>query len=209
MSRLPFAFLSLMWAVLVTADASSQPAVQADRVRDLIARGQELEQRGDPTSAIAFYRDAVAARPRDARGYGALGACYLALAEWARAREVFEAGTAAAPREAGLWWGLFEAQRQLDKPEEAQRALRALLALAPHDERALRALVELSTEVGAFAVALAATRTLVSLAHEGPERSALMLQARALELILGAAERTRAHPCPAGSAVLSALARCP
>ena len=209
MSRRLLVFVSVVWVVLVTADAGARAQVQADRVRDLIARGHDLEQRGDPTSAIAFYRDAVAAGPRDPRGYGALGACYLALEEWSRAREVFEAGIAAAGRDAELWWGLFEAQQKLGKPEAALRALRELLARAPLDERALRALVELSGELGAFHAALAATRTLVSLTHEGPELASLKLRARALELILGAAERTRARPCQDGSAVLSALARCP
>jgi tetratricopeptide (TPR) repeat protein len=206
-----FLFGCCLATQLTAGTALAQPTSYADRVHELVARGKDFEQRGDPTTAIAYYRDAVAAGPRDPRGYVALGFCYLALSEWARAGEVFEAGTSASARfDEQLSWGLFEAQRSLGNRREALRALRNILAAEPDSVPALTALAELASELGLWMSALAATRALATQASTDDERSAdsWKLRERALELILAASERVRAQPCPGASAVLSALGRC-
>lgn len=201
--------------------AQARPTSHVDRVADLLARGRAFEERGDPTTALAFYRDAVAAGPRDARGYAALGFAYLSLSEWARAREVFEAGTGAVANSEELWWGLFEAHRlparapegalrQLGATPEAMRALQMALEINPASVRALSAFAEMASEAGAWTSALAAARALASLSasEDESEASRSRLRVRALELLVGSSERVRVHPCPASSAVLSALGRC-
>jgi tetratricopeptide (TPR) repeat protein len=206
-----FLFCCCLATQLTIGTALAQPASYADRVGELLARGLDFEHRGDPTTAIAYYRDAVAAGPRDPRGYVALGFCYLALSEWARAREVFEAGTSATAHfDEQLSWGLFEAQRSLGNRTEALRALRNILAADPDSVPALTALADLASELGLWMSALAATRVLATQASSQDERSpeSWKLRERALELILGASERARAQPCPGASAVLSALGRC-
>jgi tetratricopeptide (TPR) repeat protein len=210
------ALLVLLGFVLsagAAAQAGSDPSRRADRVGELIARGRAFEQRGDPSTATGYFRDAISSGPRDPRGYRALGESYLALREWARALEVFEAGVQAAPGAPELWLGLSRSARALDRPLRALEALRAALARQPDAPETLAALAELGAELGLWSSALASTRALLALAERRPDESLdmarLKLNVRALELVLGSAERARHHPCPGASAVVSALARCP
>jgi tetratricopeptide (TPR) repeat protein len=215
--------------------ARAEPPSAAERAERLIAQGAALERAGDPTSAVAFYRDAVAAAPRDPRGYMALGSAYLALEETARAHEAFELGTRASTGSEALWLGLAEAQQRSRQDEGARATLRALLAQFPDSSAGLERLYALSSSAGRWLEALAATRALARLAEaradarsRGAERSArtsdsravsapqtaeresseLRTRAHALERLLGAAERVHARTCPAPSAVLAALGRC-
>ncbi|MFT3922402.1 MAG: tetratricopeptide repeat protein [Myxococcales bacterium] len=198
---------------VLASGVSAQPApAHADRVGELVARGLAYEQRGDPSSALGFFRDAVTAGPRDERGYAALGAGYLALSEWSRAQETFEAGVRAVPSSEKLWFGLYESERNMNRSPRALAALRAARSAQPSSVRVLTALADLASELGLWSDALAATRTLAALAVTRPnelDANTWRLRTRALELILGSSERVHHQTCPAATAVLSALGRCP
>jgi tetratricopeptide (TPR) repeat protein len=212
MLRLTILGLLVQFVLVPRLQAEPSDAHPRQRVEALIARGALLERRGDASSAIAYYRDAIAAAPRDARGYLALGHLYLDLDEAGRALEVFEAGTRAQGADEALWLGLYEAQSRAGQSSRALVTLRELLAFRADSVRALAELSRRGAESGHWIEALAATRALLaaqpSEAHATEEFRALELRARALELLLGGDERVRAGQCPASSAVLSALRRC-
>jgi tetratricopeptide (TPR) repeat protein len=196
--------------------ARSDPRL--DRAARLVARGRVLREGGDTISALAYFRDAIAAAPRRAEGYEALGELYLALDEPVRAIEVYEAGARWAVRGEALWLGLAAALHKLGQDERALDALRRLHALDPGSRAGLVALAEASEARGSFVEALAARRALVALLAAEPKSDALAAEladqnarVRALSYLLGAADRVRTRTiCKAEhSLVRRALAHCP
>jgi tetratricopeptide (TPR) repeat protein len=218
-----------------SARAAAQPSartVQAERVAWMIAHGDAAQRAGNAIAALSYYRDAISAAPRKSEGYVALGSMYLTLDEPLRALEVFEVGTRAAASDEALWLGLAETLRKLGQDERALDALRHLRALTP-SPRGLAALAEALAARGSFVEALAARRALVeqlvnASSADAPagepsaqdaaapdlaaELRAQRAQVRALELLLGSADRVRARDVcsePGASVLLRALARCP
>jgi tetratricopeptide (TPR) repeat protein len=193
----------------------------SERVARMVARGQRLREAGDTLSALAYFRDAISAAPRRPEGYAALGELYLAIDEPARALEVFETGTRnvtarSAEESEALWLGLASTLRALGQHERALGALRTLRQLAPAARGGLEALADATEARGSFVEALATRRALVALlaAGEPEERDALLAQrarVRALEVLLGGAERVRRRgACLEDLGVVRrALARCP
>jgi tetratricopeptide (TPR) repeat protein len=213
----------LLIAPVLSAPVSAQPNSTVDRVARYIQRGDAHRAVGDTVSALAFYRDAIAVAPRRSEGYAALGAMYLEIGEPARALEVYEAGVASAHGGEALWLGYARTLEKLGQPGRALDALRRWLEVEPRSRGGLRALADAAERRGAFAEALAARRALLDqLAESGArsgesgelarETASERAQVRALERILGAAERVRSREaCEAEepSNVARALARCP
>jgi cytochrome c-type biogenesis protein CcmH/NrfG len=207
---------------LLAAPSHGQPSTtfeRVDRVARAIERGDAHRKIGDAVSALAFYRDAITIAPRRFEGYAALGAMYLSLGEPARALEVYENGVRSAAGGEALWLGYATTLEQVGQPERARAALRHFVTLEPSARAALRALAEAAARHGAFVEALGARRALVdqlerATLHRPELRDELTLeraQVRALERILGAAERVRSRErCDEQHAqVARALAHCP
>lgn len=190
---------TLMVAFAVTARA--EPPF--DRAGRLIERGHAAASVGDALSALGYYRDAISAAPRRDDGYIALGELYLQLGEPARALEVLLAGARWTVRGEALWLGVYAAYAALHDEDKALEALRQLRRVEPASRRGLTALAEQAERRGLFIEALAARRSLAALDGESAQRT----QVRALEVLLGPADRARARSCT-GSAVDRALARC-
>lgn len=224
MSRVVLLVLSLLISGLARAQPSSdlaprRAAAPFDRTSRLLARGQLLRDAGDSISALAYFRDAVAAAPREPQGYVALGSLYLELDEPLRALEVFETGARLAQRGEGLWLGLARTLQKLGQDARALEALRTLRSTDPTGRAGLTALAEATESRGSFIEALGARRALLALlAGEPPgdDREAMLneqrARVRALELLIGGAERVRARSvCNTGepSPVRRALAACP
>lgn len=211
----------LLSALLVVSVAHAQPNARVDRVARAIARGDAHREAGDTISAVTFYREAIAVGPRRSDGYAALGALYLSLGEPARALEVYEAGTRAGVHGEALWLGYAETFEALGKPARALDTLRRWLALEPGSLAGLRALAEAAERRGAFVEALAARRALLDRLRTSPfaqdpaqQRLAATeaAQVRALELLLGGAERIRGRTLcddPSSGEVARGLAHCP
>ncbi|MDB4988365.1 MAG: hypothetical protein JWN04_3543 [Myxococcaceae bacterium] len=212
----------ICWCGLVRG-ALAQPSardVQNERVARLLARGEALREAGNAVSAVAYFRDAINAAPRRSEGYLALGQLYLQLDEPVRALEVFEVATrAAADHSEALWLGLAAALSKLGQEERALGTLRQLVQQRP-TPLGLRALAAAAEARGLFLEALSARRALVdALLPAGHESDAARDelatergQVRALELLLGAADRVRDRSLcgePDASAITRALARCP
>jgi tetratricopeptide (TPR) repeat protein len=209
---------ALIASPLITPDQACAlpPALrEIDRVERLIARGTALQLTGDNVSALAFFRDAVSAGPRDPRGYDALGRAYLALSEPGRAQEAFEAGVQATGGNEALWLGLFAAHRAAGQPERALVTIRRLVVSNPELVSAKEMLLDTAMALGRWVEALAAARSLLDMAQERGSLSLssadLNLRVRALEKLLGAAERVRSQAACAGdeAAVRRALGYCP
>lgn len=214
--------LALICATLLASGSHAQPAAtfeRVDRVARAIERGDAHRKIGDAVSALAFYRDAITIAPRRFEGYAALGAMYLSLGEPSRALEVFENGVRSAAGGESLWLGYAATLEQLGQAERARAALRHFVSLEPTARGALRALAEAAARHGAFVEALGARRALVdqlerATLHRPELRDELALeraQVRALERLLGAAERVRSRErCEEEHAqVARALAHCP
>lgn len=216
---------SVALAALVTLSvlhpqATAQPNATVDRVARLVERGDAHRAIGDAVSALAFYREAISVAPRRSEGYAALGGMYLELGEPARALEVYEAGVRAAGSGEALWLGYARTLERLGHAERALEALRRWVDVEPSSQRGLRALAEAAERRGAYAEALAARRALLDQLTDGgrrergnePDVAAERAQVRALERMLGSAERVRtAHTCATAEAsdIARALARCP
>lgn len=195
-----------------TAASERRWAPRVDRVSQLLARGDAARARGDSLSALGYFRDAVAAAPRRGEGYVALGSYYLELDEPLRALEVFQVGVRSAAPSQALWLGLSRAQRAVGNTRAALDALRALRDGEPSSLAGLRALASLCEEQGAFLEALSARRALLDQLSDEAERANERAHVRALEHLLGQAERVRRRAvCDEGEPdlVLHALARCP
>jgi tetratricopeptide (TPR) repeat protein len=209
--------LALGCTLTLTGAVQAQEGAQrgGDRVTRLLARGQASARAGDTLSALGYYRDAISAGPRRSEGYVALGELYLTLEEPVRALEVFEAGVRASQGGEPLYLGLAATLQQLGQTERALDVLRRLRGLSP-SALGLRRLAEAAEARGAFVEALATRRALLEqlTARAEPadqtEQAAERAQVRALELLLGSADRVRARSaCSADSLVQRALARCP
>jgi tetratricopeptide (TPR) repeat protein len=210
---------AVICGVVCAPRAHAQPEYAQSRAARLIARGQLLQEGGDTISALAYFRDAISAAPRQASGYVALGALYRELNEPQRALEVYEAGSRWAGRDEALWLGLAATLQALGQHERALTALRQLHALDPGARAGLAALADATEARGSFVEALAARRALADLLSREPTSEAVTAalteqraRVRALSYLLGGAERVRGKPACAPeqvSVVRRALARCP
>ncbi|MET0343245.1 MAG: hypothetical protein ABW252_19710 [Polyangiales bacterium] len=205
--------LFVLGLVTLGARADAQPA-SADRVARLVARGDAQRAYGDSISAVRTYRDAIAAGPRRGEGYVALGALYRALDEPSRAREVYEAARRAQVHSEPLVLAYADTLARMDAPLDALRVLRDQVRAEPDALASLEALAALAEARGAYVEALAARRGALAVrTRQGEvELAEPRTRVRALERLLGPAERVRAQlQCadPATSDVLRALARCP
>lgn len=213
------AAIVLLVSLLSLPGVAAQPQADipaADRVLRLIARGDQRAAMGDAIGALGYYRDAIAAGPRRSEGYLALGNYHLALAEPARALDVFEAAARAEVHAAPLVIAHAETLQKVGRPERALSLLRRLVQHEPGSEAAFAALAQATEGRGLFVEALAARRVLYTLIVQGggaPERAReSATQVRALERLLGDAEHVRARTrCDDATAteITRALARCP
>jgi len=199
-----------LFASIATAHAQPAGRTPSPRAARLIEAGQAYLASGDRGSAIAYFRDAIAADPRAAAAYEGLGECYRGRGSYDDARRAYEAGLARMPDSAPLWLGLartFEAQGALD---EAARALRSLLARDPDHLEALSLRAELARRRGAWSEALTAYRALLSHASALPAER--VTEARryeaALRLLARPLDPVSAPRACAGTPLRRALARC-
>ena len=205
--------LSLVLALVFSVQAHAQSAPTLDRMALLIERGHARRAAGDVIGALGLYRDAISVAPRRSAGYVALGELYLALSEPSRALEVFESGARAAGDGEALWIGLARARDAMGKHDEARDALRTLRVRAPDAPAALSALAEAAEARGAFVEALSVRRALLArLDADAPAYTEARARVRALERLVGAADRVRGGAVckdPRVGAVRHALAGCP
>lgn len=207
--RLAFALsLLLSSAAVAHAQPASRPA--SARAARLIRAGEAYLAAGDRGSAIAYFRDAIAADPLAGRAYERLGECYRGRGSLAEARRVYETGLARLPGHAPLWLGLARTLEAQGALSEAARAVRSLLARDPEHLEGLQLRAELARRRGAWSEALGATRALLSNASALPPEQ--VSDARRYE----AALRILARPLDPASApracdlspLRRALARC-
>lgn len=205
--------LLLIVSLALAYPALAQNVAPLDRMTLLIERGDGRKRAGDVIGALGLYRDAISAAPRKSAGYVALGQLYLALDEAGRALEVFESGARAAGDGEAIWLGLAKARTALGRHDEARAALRSLRERAGDSPEALTALAEAAEARGAFVEALSLRRALLTrIAAEAPEQAEARARVRALERLIGAADRVRglgACRDPEPSVVRRALAACP
>src|SRR5690606_4072657 len=101
---------ALLAIVLLAAapSAAQQPAERpiSPRAARLVELGEGFLAAGDRGSAVAYFRDAIAADPMAARAYAGLGEVYRQRREHEEARRVYEIGLARLPGSARLWLGL-------------------------------------------------------------------------------------------------------
>jgi hypothetical protein len=157
----------------------------------------------------------VTRAPRDPRSYVALGRGYLAVKEPAHAREAFESGLRHTNGSVELSLGMVEVYEQLGQTQRALETVR-LLARGAHDTLQVNETrAGLAERRGAFTEALAARRARrAQLCAQGESaREACELErtrVRALQLLLGQAERLGSAHCAARaeSIVLAQLLGC-
>lgn len=197
----------LLLAHAAPADAQRPISPRAARaIRD----GEAYLAAGDRGSAIAFFRDAIAADPLAERAYERLGECYVQRGQLAEARLVYETGLARIPDSAPLWLGLARTLDAQGALADAARAIRSLLARDPDHLEALQMRADLARRRGAWLEALTAYRALVARASQlTPERAeeARRYEA-ALRLLASPLDPVSAPRSCEGSPLRRALARC-
>ena len=195
-------------AISMAAIAAAQPrGAQSARAAEMVRMGQAHLAAGDRASAIAYFRDAVAADPRMGPAYAGLGAAYRARGSLLDSRAALEAGLRRAPDHPPIYLELAATLLELSQPGEASGALRALLERDPRNVEALTRMADLARRRGAWGEALAIERRLIALAGEGlvsEERAAGAARyEQALGLLATPLDPTRSR-C-AASAVRAAL----
>ena len=192
-------------------DAPDQPF--AERVR---AWREAPEQIG-PAEAAAVIEDIVKSRPTDAEAHTQLGRARLAGGDAFGAVRALERATQLEPKAASRWADLGRALLAMEPPaaEEAERALRRALGLAPGDPNARYWLGHALVARGDIAAGVAEWRALAAgLPADDPRRGALAAEiaaaqapptASAIEgMVEGLAARLKAQPDdPAGWARLA------
>lgn len=194
----------------VTSSAALAQPSPSNRAARLIALGEAHLAAGDRGSAIAYFRDAIAADPRAVRAYEGLGECYRTRGSYDDARRAYEAGLSRVPDAASLWLGLaqtFEAQGALDR---AAAALRTLSAHHPDHLEALLLRAELARRRGAWSEALAVHRALLERADALSPAVVRQLSRyeAALRLLARPLDPVSAPRACTMSALRKALARC-
>lgn len=132
--------LRLRWAGALADAGSGETAEREARIllerapghpESLRVLGLALHlQRRDP-EAVACLRRAVAARPRDARAHGHLGAALLETGDFPAAEAALRAALALEPAAAESWYSLGAALDHMRRYEEAADAYREALRLRP------------------------------------------------------------------------------
>lgn len=184
-----------------------------ERAARLIQRGDQLRAAGDSVSALAFYRDAISAAPRDVNGYLALGRAYSEVSELSRAIEVFQVGVRYAGEHTELLLAWIAAYERNGAPSEALTLSRALAFAHANEPRLAAEHARLCAQLGRFGEALAARRSEARWRRrlgdtEGYEQA--RAQARALELLVASSDRVAAssHCRELQSSIRRALAHC-
>ncbi len=197
-----------------SASAQGDPSGRSARAARLRSMGQAYVAAGDPGSAMAYFRDAIAADPRDAESHVLLGRIYLDRQRLEDGLHVLSAGLAVRPDYGPLWRALAEGYQAQGDLGRAGAALRELTLRLPGDWEGHLARAELSRRRRAHAEALGSYRALVALAAEGaPVPSAAVAEARryaaALEVLLREVDPvTGPDRCRDASPVRRALAGC-
>jgi tetratricopeptide (TPR) repeat protein len=126
--------------VLAASAALAQPAPSYD---DAMKEGRAANARKDAAAAVAAFRRAVAARPRDARALSELSAAALVAGDFAAAKDAAEQSVAAALDDdpklaAASYYNLGRADEGLGDTEGARRAYGQSLALRENKETRAR-----------------------------------------------------------------------
>lgn len=207
--------ISLVLALVAGPAAGPGPAgAQGPRAARLRSMGQAYLAAGDPGSAMAYFRDAIAASPRDAESHVLLGEIYLAQGRVPDALAVLSSGLAARPDHGPLWRALGNAYSAQGDDARAAAALRELTERLPEDWEGHLARARLARERRAHAESLASYRALVDLSAAGaPLPAEVVDEARrygaALGILLGDVDPVAGPSrCADESAVRRALAGC-
>lgn len=188
------------------------PAGRQERAARLRAQGEALLAAGDPGSALAYFRDAVAVHPGDAESFAAIGEIYLARGNAAYAVEAFTAGLRRRADVASLWLGLARALQAGGHPEEAATALRSLVQRQPRNRQAHEARAALAEVRGAWSEALASYRALLELLRatggSATHLDVTNVRAKISALRVLTGEAARASRCTPTSPVQHALGEC-
>ena len=150
--------LPVAWAAYFAGDEEAL----AERARAMTVAGGDAatawsllaksgERRGNAAVAIAAYRNAVAASPKDPAGYLGLGVQLARGGDLAGAGEAFAAGAALAPRDADLAYNLGLVTAMRGDAEAAIGHFRRALALQPAHVAARENLAGTLASVGRFA----------------------------------------------------------
>ncbi len=115
--------------------------------------GDVARARGDVEAAVASYRDAVVARPREVRVVGALAWCLRRLRRYPEAIEVWRAYLSEQPRDVDARRSIGGLAAESGDFELARDSFRTALAADPGDREARRALASVLEIVGALAAA--------------------------------------------------------
>ena len=152
----------LLASATAAAQARAIARAPSARAARLIQSGDAFLRAGDRGSAIAYYRDAVAADPQATGGYERLGEAYRARGSLDDARAVYETALSRHPEHTPLWLGLARTLVDSDRLDDAAAAVRSLLARTPDDPDGLAMRAELAFRRGAWSEALTAYRTLIA-----------------------------------------------
>lgn len=158
----PRLVVALALVALAPTVAGAQNRSASPRAARSIRMGERYLAAGDRGSAVAYFREAIAADPYAARAYADLAALYRARNAFFEARRVYEAGLSRVPGDATLWLGLARTLDALGQLGDAARAVRSLLARDPDNLQGLGLQAELARRRGAWSEALAAYRRLIA-----------------------------------------------
>ncbi len=179
------------------------------RAQRAIETAEAFLASGDRGSAVGYFRDALAADSFATRAYEGLAAVYVRRGALHEARAVYEAGLARVSDHAPLWLGLARTWLALGSQDEASRALREYLRLAPRDVEGLAMWADLARERGAWSEALTACRALLALPLSPERATETRRYEAALRLLARPLDPVSAPRACRGSAVRRALAGCP
>ena len=203
--------LALALSLAFAASAGAQPSRPiSPRAASLIRTGEAYLAAGDRGSAIAYFRDAIAADPQAAPAYEGLGECYRGRGSLEDARRAYEIGLARLPDAAPLWMGLARTLEAMCALDDAARALRSLLARHPDHLEGLAFRADLARRRGAWSEALTTYRALLSRARElsSDQVSEARRYEAALRILARPLDPVSAPRACEASPLRRALARC-
>jgi tetratricopeptide (TPR) repeat protein len=136
--RVPLAIALLAFALLALGVTRIPAAIDRTDSNGLWLLGVNAEQHGDLDDAIELYREAIAARPRNAYAHAGLGSALAAKGDLDAAEQSLRQAIAIRPDNPATWTRLFEVELAAQRFDDAQATVERLFALAPYSAAAQR-----------------------------------------------------------------------
>lgn len=130
--RLALAIAALCFALLSFGVTRIPAAVDRTDSNGLWLLGVNAEQHGELDDAVELYRQAIAARPRNAYAHEALGSALESKGYLDEAEQSLRQAIAIRPDNPSTWMRLFDVQLKAERFDDAQATVDQLLALAPY-----------------------------------------------------------------------------